>query len=423
MKYKKTTLSNGLRVITVPVKDSPAVMVLVMVETGSNYEAKIQNGLSHFLEHMCFKGTINRPKSSDIAKELDGLGAENNAFTSNEYTGYYAKAAKKHFSKLFEIISDLYLNPTLPTEDLEKERGVILEEISMYEDLPQRKVYDVLSELMYGDIPAGRTIIGPRANIKKFTRKDFINYRSKHYVADKTIVVVAGDVDEKAVIQEVKKNFRNIATGKRLSKLAVKSNQKLPGLLIHKKKTDQAHMVIAFHTYSARDKRIPALSVLAEILGQGMSSRLFIKLRDEMGACYYVRAEHKEYTDYGLFAISTGVNVSRTTEVVKAILEECRKLAKVPVSRNELDKAKEHNIGHLYMNLETTDSLAEFYADQEVRAGELKEPHKLDREIRKVTAKDVMNVAKDIFRDDKLNLAIVGDISNPKKIKKVLTLK
>lgn len=423
MNFKKTTLSNGLRVLTIPVKDNPAVMVLVVVETGSNYETKAENGLSHFLEHMCFKGTTKRSGESDVAKELDGLGAQNNAFTSNEFTGYYAKAAKKHFFKLFEIISDLYLNPTLPAQDLDKERGVILEEINMYEDLPQKKVWYVLSELMYGDVPAGRSILGPRENIKKFKRLDFVDYRSKHYVASKTIVVVAGDVSEQIVLKEVKKNFKNISGGKKLAKLAVREKQKSPKLLVHKKKTDQTHMVMSFRAYSAGDKRIPALSVLAEILGKGMSSRLFTKLRDEMGACYYVRAEHDEYTDHGIFTISTGVNVSRTEEVTKILLEECDKLSKIPVFNEELQKAKEHNIGHLYLDLETTDSIAEFYANQEVTAGKLKRPKELEKAIRKVTAEDVMKVAKDIFKNEKLNLAIVGDISDSKTIKKILSFK
>src|SRR3989338_8175859 len=359
MNFKKTTLPNGLRIITVPVKNNPAVTVLVMVETGSNYETKTENGLSHFLEHMCFKGTVKRPKVTDIAKELDSLGAQNNAFTSNEFTGYYAKAAKKHFSKLFEIISDLYLNPTLPADDIEKERGVILEEINMYEDLPQRKVGYVLSELMYGDVPAGRSTLGPPANIKRFTRSDFVNYRSRHYVASKTIVIVAGDVSGKAVLNEVKKRFKDVSTDKTLSKPAVKEKQKSPGLLVHEKKTDQAHIILAFRSYSAKDKRIPALTLLAEIF----------------------------------------------------------------VSNDELQKAKEHYVGHLYLGLETTDSVAEFYAVQEIIAGKLKNPQELEKNIRKVTAKDVMRVAKDIFRDDKLNLAIVGSIMDKKALKKVLSFK
>ncbi|MEX2014066.1 MAG: pitrilysin family protein [Parcubacteria group bacterium] len=423
MNFKKTTLPNGLRVITVPVKGNPAVMVLVMVETGSNYETKAENGLSHFLEHVCFKGTVNRPGVSSIVRELDNLGAQNNAFTSNEFTGYYAKAAKKQFSKLFDIISDLYLNPTLPAQDLEKERGVILEEISMYEDLPQKQVEERLSRLLYGDVPAGRTILGPRDNIKKFKREDFLAYRSKHYVASKTVIIVAGDVSEETVLKEVANNFKNVPMGKKISKLPVREKQKSPGLLIYKKKTDQTHMVMAFRAYKAGDKRVPALSVLVEILGKGMSSRLFTRLRDEMGACYYVRANHEEYTDHGVFSIATGINVSRTEEVVRALLRECRKLSNIKVSDEELQKAKEHNIGHLYLDLETTDSIAEFYAEQEVVTGKPKNPEEQEKAIRKVTAEEVRKVARDIFRNEKLNLAIVGNVIDEAAVKRVLTLK
>ncbi len=423
MNYKKTTLPNGLRVITAPVKDNPAVMVLVAVETGSDYEDKSENGLSHFLEHMCFKGTVNRPGSSYISHELDSLGAENNAFTSNELTGYYAKAARKHFPKLFEIISDLYLNPTLPAEDLEKERGVILEEISMYEDLPQRKVWDVLASLMYGDTPAGRTTLGPRENIKKFSREDFVNYRNKHYTAGKTIIVVSGDVNEKEVIKEAKKHFSSIPKKKKASKPAVKESQKAPALSIHQKKTDQMHMVFAFRTVKAGHKDSPALAVLAEILGKGMSSRLFAKLREEMGACYYVRASHDQYTDHGLFTVSTGINASRAEEVIGAILGECKKLASIPVSEEELNKAKEHFVGHLYMGLETTDAVAEFYTDQEVATGKLKKPNEVEKMVRQVSAKDVLRVAKKFFKESGLNLAIVGDVADEKKISGALSLK
>jgi predicted Zn-dependent peptidase len=423
MNFKKTTLPNGLRIITVPVKDNPAVMVLVVVETGSNYESKSENGLSHFLEHMCFKGTANRPKVANIARELDGLGAQNNAFTSNELTGYYAKAAKKHFSKLFEIVADLYLNPILPAEDLEKERGVILEEISMYEDLPQKKVWYVLAELMYGDTPAGRSTLGSRGNIKTFKRQNFIDYRNKHYVASKTIVIVAGDINERVVLREVKRNFAGISTDRKIPKFKVNEKQIQPGLLIYPKKTDQTHLIMAFRTYGAKDKRIPVLILLADILGQGMSSRLFNKLRDEMGACYYIRAEHDAGTDHGVFAISAGINISRVREVTEVLLEECGKLSKVPVSNEELQKAKEHYVGHLYLDLETTDSVAEFYAHQEITAGKLRSPQELEATVRQVTAKDIVKVAGEIFKNDRLNLAIVGDVIDRGAIKKVLSFK
>src|SRR3989344_652962 len=423
MKYKKTTLPNGLRIITVPTKGNQSVMVMVSVETGSNYETKAENSLSHFLEHMCFKGTAKRPKASDIAKELDNLGAENNAFTSNEWTSYYAKAAKKHFPKLFEIVSDLYLNPNLPAKDLEIERGVILQELNMYEDLPQRKVWDVMYKLLYGDTPAGRAIIGPKGNIKGFSRKNFVDYREKHYVASKTIVTVAGDFDEKEVLKETKKYFSKVKSAKGLKKLKVLHKQNKPAILIGQKKTDQTHMIVAMHAFGAKDKRLPALTVAAEILGQGMSSRLFHKLRDEMGACYYVKAFTDTYTDHGLFAITIGVDPSKTKASLKAILEECDKLCNTLVPEAEMKKAKEHYVGHLFMGLETTDDIARFYVEQEVSTIKLKLPQEIEKEIRKVTAEDVRRVAREIFQNKNLNLAIVGNISDSKRIKKMLSLK
>lgn len=200
MNYHKTILKNGLRVITVPMEKSPTVTVFVLVEAGSEYEEKEENGLSHFLEHMCFKGTKRRPNCSDLSQELDEIGAVYNAFTSNEYTGYYAKAQFDQVDKILDIVSDMYLNPILPQAEIEKERGVIIEEINMYEDLPQRKVQNVLSDLVYGDQPAGRTILGPKENINKFNREDFLNYRAKHYVAEATTLIVAGNFSETKIL-------------------------------------------------------------------------------------------------------------------------------------------------------------------------------------------------------------------------------
>jgi len=217
MQYTKKTLKNGMRIITVPVKGNPTVTVMSFVETGSNYETAKLNGLSHFLEHMFFKGTEKRT-CHQISEEFDGIGAINNAFTGDEYTAYWAKAHYKHLPKLIDLISDMYLNATLPKEEIEKERGVIIEEINMYEDLPQRRVYDVLLDLMYKNQPAGRSVLGSKENIRRFKRADFLNYRNKHYVAEKTTIIVAGKIDEQKVQKEIAKAFRKIPTKKSFSK-------------------------------------------------------------------------------------------------------------------------------------------------------------------------------------------------------------
>ncbi len=422
MKYKKTTLPNGLRIITVPTKGNPAVTVMTVVETGSDYESKDINGLSHFLEHMCFKGTTNRSSALEITKELDGLGARTNAFTGEELTGYYAKVEKKHFKKILEVISDLYLNPTFPSVDLEKEKGVILQEMSMYEDLPQHKVSEIYKKLMYGDSAYGRTILGLSENIKGFKREDFVAYREKHYVAKATVVIVAGDFKEKAIIAEINKRFKGISTEKKHSKDKFKESQSSPNLSIHHKKTDQTHIIMGFRAFSAKDKRNTTMTVAASVLGGGMSSRLFQKLREEMGVCYYVRSGIDDYSNRGSFVISTGVDKKRTEEVIKVLLEECKKLKNELVSKEELQKTKDYIIGNLYMGLETTDSLADFYVGQEIIQGKIKTPQEIEKEIRKITAEDIQKVVKEIFQNKNLNLAIVGEVKDSNKIKKALSI-
>ena len=422
MNFKKTTLPNGLRIITVPTKGNPSVTVMVLVETGSNYEKKSENGLSHFLEHMMFKGTTKRPSSKIIHRELDNMGAQGNAMTDDEFTGYYAKTEKKQWKKALDLISDMYQNPLIPERDLEKERGVILQEIDMYEDLPQEKVRDILGQLLYGDTPAGWTTLGPKENIKTFKRGDFIKYHKKHYTAKKTIIVAVGDLNKQEVKREIQKLFKHISSDKKLDKLPVKEHQGVPAMLLEKKKTEQTHIVVAFRGFRAGDKRSPALSLLATVLGQGFSSRLFEKLRDEMGACYYVRAGHDGYTDHGFFAISTGIEANRSEEVIGTILKECKLLAKELVSRDELNKAKDYLVGNLYLGLETSDALAEFYAFKEIVKSPLEAPKEREKKLRSVTSLQIRKVAGELFQNKNLNLAIVGDVKKEGSIKKILKL-
>lgn len=423
MKFTKATLSNGVRVIVVPAHDNPSATVVVACETGSNYESKKENGLSHFLEHMLFKGTVTRPSAMTVSSELDTMGAESNAMTSNEITLYYAKAQKKHWKKLLEVVSDIYLNPAFPAADLEKERGVILQEIGMYKDLPHHHVWDLLAKLLYGDTAAGRTIAGPAENIKKFTRQDFLGYHRKHYVASKTIVAVAGDVTEKGVLEEVKKIFGKLPQVKRRGSEVLKEKQKTPGFVLEKRQSDQTHMVMAVRGYKVEDKRAPAASILMGILGSGMSSRLFQRLREEMAACYYVHAHNTSSSDHGFASIAVGIDQKRAVEVVKALIDECKRLTYEKVTEKELQKVKDYKVSHLYMGLETTDALAGYYVSDEVNRDGARNPEAREKELRAVTAEDVMETAQEMFKDEKLNLAVVGPLVDQKGVKKALTFK
>lgn len=420
MKFKKTVLKNGLRVITVPIKDNPTATVLVLVEAGSKYETKKINGLSHFLEHMCFKGTVKRPKAIDISRELDALGSEYNAFTAQEYTGYYAKSDAKHLKKIFDVVTDIYLNSTFPAAEMEKEKGVIIEEINMYEDMPNRHVQDLIMQLLYGDQPAGWNIAGEKKNILKMRRSDFIKYKKAHYLPSATVLVVVGKIKEKEVLKQVHATFGKIPSGRKAPKLKVKEKQTKPEVLVNFKKTDQTHFVLALRSFDLFDKKNAILSVLAGILGGGMSSRLFQKLREEMGVGYYVRAYNDSYTDHGFLQISAGVDNKRIEEVIKAVLEECRKLKTKMVSKEELNKVKECLIGNMQLSLESTDEIANFYGGQELLKKEAKSSEEKAKEIRKVTAKEVQRMANTLFRNNKLNLALVGPFKDKNKFLKIL---
>lgn len=408
MKFKKTVLKNGLRIVTIPMEDNPSVTVLMMVEAGSKYETKSINGLSHFLEHMVFKGTTKRPKAILISKELDSIGANYNAFTSQETTGYYAKADKKHFEKILDIVSDMYLNPIFDKEEIEKEKGVIIEEIRMYNDLPQRKVQEDFLELLFGDQPAGWEIAGTEENIRSFTREQFIDYRNKHYVSSATTVIISGNFNEKKAIKGVEKIFSNISNGKKDKKEKVIEKQDKPAIKIRYKETDQSHLVIGCRTFPITDKRVPTMLVLSTILGSGMSSRLFSKMRDQLGICYYVNASHDLFTDHGDLAISAGVDNSRVVEGVKGIIEECRRLKEEIITEEELRKAKDYLAGTIMLSLETSDARAEYCGSQEIIKGKIESPDELIKKIENVKADEVRELARETFVNSKLNMAIIG---------------
>ncbi len=418
--YKKTTLANGLRLITVPHKDSLAVTVLVLVEAGSKYETKEINGLSHFLEHMCFKGTTNRPKAIMISSELDGIGSAYNAFTGQEYTGYWAKATPQHLDQLIEIVSDLYLNPIFEQAEIEKEKGVIIEEINMYEDLPPRKVEEVLQELMYGDEPAGWPIAGRKEIIRKLGRDDFLKYRGQHYLAPATIVVMAGNFEEDAAIKKLAKAFAKMKVAKKFGKEKTKEKQTQPAIKVFEKKSDQSHIAIGCRAFDIFDGRKYALDVLADALGGSMSSRLFEKVRNDLGAAYYVRAETGYQSDIGALVVRAGLDNSRLGLVTEAILVEMARFTKEKLSPEELQKAKDHLSGNFILELETSDALATFYGGQEVITKKIETPEEILKKVRAVTADDVLAVAKEVISNQRLNFALVGPSSQ--NLKDVVSL-
>ncbi len=408
MKFNKTVLKNGLRVVTIPMPDNPSVTVLVMVETGSKYETKRNNGISHFLEHMVFKGTTKRPKASDISRELDSVGAHYNAFTGHEYTGYYVKADARHFDMVLDIVSDMFVDPLFDQNEIDKEKGVIVEEIRMYQDVPQSRAQDAFMRLMYGDQPIGWHIAGTEANVKSFSRADFVSYRDAHYVSGATTVLVAGNIDERSCIAKVESAFARLSSSPKAGKEPVRESQTAPKIEIDRRETDQTHLVIGVRTFGIKDPRIPTMKVLTSVLGGGMSSRLFSRLRDDLGICYYVKGDHDPLTDHGMFTVSAGVDNTRVDEGIREILAQLKRLKDEPVPQDELKKVKDHIAGSAMLGLETSDDRAEFAGGQEVLKGTIESPDEIIAKIEKVTVEDIQRLAREIFVDEHLNMAIVG---------------
>ena len=420
--FKRIILKNGLRVVLAPQKGLAAT-ALVLVEAGSEYETKKINGLSHFLEHLMFKGTTKRPRPGAIAEELDSLGAEYNAFTSQEYTGYWAKAQKEKLPQVLELVSDLYLNPIFNKEEIDKERGVIIEEINMYEDTPMRRVHEIFTELLYGDQPAGWDIAGKKEIIRRITREEIIKYRDKHYIAPATAVVVAGDFDQKKTERLIGGIFSGMKRGHKVKKPKVKEKQSRPGTIVKFKESDQTHLVIGVRAFDTFDKRRYALQVMGDVLGGGMSSRLFKRIRQELGAAYYVRASSDLFLDYGSFSVSAGVDHKKLDIVIKAVIAELERLADEPVGDEELKKAKDHMIGNIILGMETSDELAGFYGSQEILNEKLVKPAHIIGKIQKVTSEEIRSVAGSIFKNQGLNLALIGPYRNAETFKRILRFK
>jgi predicted Zn-dependent peptidase len=419
MNYKKTILQNGLRVITVPMKNTQTVTVLVMIGVGSRYENEKEAGLSHFIEHMFFKGTEKRPTSLDITEELDAVGGEFNAFTSKDKTLYYAKVDAKHFSLALDIISDMYLHSKIEEEEIKKEKGTIIQEINMYEDTPVRNVQDIFEELLYDGNPLGREIAGNKEIVASFKRKDFINYLNRFYVASDTVLAIAGNFNEKKAIKEVEKYFSEMKKGKKAVFEKISENQKNPQLKIKFKKTDQTHLVLGARAFDYNHKDRFALALLSVILGGNMSSRLFMEVREKRGLAYRISTGVEAYADCGYIATIAGVEHDNLELAVKTILDEYKKISDEKVGEKELQKAKEFLKGKTVMSLESSDEVAMFFVDQEMQKGKIMTIQEIFKKLDKVSPEDIQRVAKEIFQKEKMNLAVIGPHKNENKIKKL----
>ncbi len=420
--FKKTTLKNGLKIITVPQKSTQAVTVLVLVGTGSKYETKDTSGISHFLEHMFFKGTQKRPDKLAIAETLDRVGGIYNAFTGEEYTGYFAKVAAPHFHLALDWVSDIYLRSLLPQNEIQREKNVIIEEINMIYDNPMAYVETLWNKLLYGDQPAGWDIAGTKESVSKMDRQKIVQYMKSQYVSQNTIVCVAGNIKDSRALNDVKKSFAQIKTAAPAKKAKVIEKQGRPASLVHFKQTDQTHLGLGVRGYNIFHPQRYAQDVLGVILGGMMSSRLFIEVREKLGLAYYVRTDIESNPDAGFLVTRAGVDNNNVEKAISTILKEYRKLSRGELAEAELKKAKDYIKGKMTLILESSDALASFYGAQELLEKTILTPKEIYGKIDKVSRRDILGVARDIFQPQKLNLALIGPFKDDKRLQKLLIL-
>lgn len=420
--YTKTRLPNGMRVILAPLSETQAVTVLVMTKVGSRYETATTSGVSHFLEHMMFKGTEKRPTAKEVTRELDRVGAEFNAFTSKDTTGYYIKLEHKNFGLALDIIADMLWHSKFLQEEIDRERGVIIEEINMYEDNPMMIVEDLLEELMYGAThPLGRLIAGTRQTITNMKRSAIVDYFTEHYVPRNMAICIAGNVPATAKKQVAKLfGVNNVRRKLPPPHKPFHLRQSQPRVLVQYRETEQVQLGMGFAGLGYEHKDVPALSLLSIILGGNMSSRLFTSVREREGLAYFINASASSYQDTGSFVIRSGLDKTRIVPAVRLIVSELETVRMNGVSEEELTHAKDFLRGRLTLKLEDSEQIADFLIRQEVLLGEIKTPIERLAAINKVTREDIARVARNVIRPKHVNLVLLGPFKSAAPFQSVL---
>lgn len=418
--FTKKVLPNGIRLILAPLPDAQTAAIIVMFGAGSRYETPETNGMAHFLEHMFFQGTAKRPDDHDITKALDGLGADYNAFTSKDHTAYYVRVAHEKLPVALDVLSDILLHSKFDEAELEKEKGVIVEEINMYEDNPVMYIHDVFETEAFKGNSLGWEIAGSRDTVRAMNRTKLVDYYQKHYRGDNTVIVVAGRFDAQ-MEQTIADAFATLP-GKPgeysyppkfdFPKFTVSQNE--PRVNLVYRDSEQAQLILGFPAYSYFDKNEVVGHVLSTILGGNMSSRLFIAVREKQSLAYSVHASITVFQDIGYFAVQSGLDKSRLEKAITVIREELDRVAKDGVSDEELQRAKDYLIGKLSISLEDTSSLANWYAEQETLTNKTMTPEQKFDLVRAVTKEQVQAVAKDLFDMKKATLAIIGPYKSDK---------
>ena len=421
MGYEKTTLPNGVRIVTNTMPHTRSVTTIINYGVGSRYEEAHLSGISHFIEHMIFKGTTKRPTAAEISEAIEGVGGITNASTGRETTSYWAKVADKDFNLAFDVLTDMLLNSNFDPDEIEKERKVIIEELNSTLDSPPDLVNEIINEVVWGNTPVGRDIGGTEATVSTIGRDDLLRYMKHLYLPGSIVVSVAGNIEHARVVEMVAATLGALESGTHPEATAAHPLEDGASVRLVSKETEQTNLCLAVPALPYDHPQRYVLALLDTILGGGMSSRLFQEIREKRGLAYTVESYASQLSDTGAMIIYAGVDPERADETIEAIIGELRRIATEPIPATELRKAKEYNKGRMLLGLEDTRSVASWAASQELLLNRIYTPEEVVVQLEAVTGDDITALATELFAPGKMRLAIIGPHDDPARFERLLT--
>jgi predicted Zn-dependent peptidase len=417
--YQVTRLENGVTVATAEMPHSPSVSLGIWVGVGGRYEPAPWSGVSHFIEHLLFKGTRRR-SARDISQAVEGVGGYLNAFTSEEHTCFYAKARHDQFGRLLDVLTDMFLHSTFDPLEIDKEREVIKEELAMYMDQPQQYVQELLNETMWPDQPLGRSITGTKKTLDSLGRAQLLHYQKQNYVAPAALLAAGGRIKHREVVAAAAKYTRKFARGARPCCAPAVSAQTRPVLRLLSKKTEQTQIALGLRACSRHDERRFAVRLLNTVLGENMSSRLFQSVREEHGLAYSIYSAGSFFDDAGDLVIAAGLDTDNTETALKLILREMKQLTTQLAPAAELRRARDYLVGQLDLSLENSENQMMWAGEQWLGYGKIVHPDDFKKRLGEVTAGQVRAAARDFFRPDRFNLALISPLKSAARLEKLL---
>ena len=419
--YQKTTLDNGLRIITATMPHTKAVSISLFIGVGSRYETEAQAGVSHFIEHLLFKGTLKRPTAREISEAIEGVGGMLNGGTDKELTVYWCKVAKPHWHMALDVLSDVLLNSKFDSQEMEKERGVVIEEINMSKDSPSQQVHLLIDELLWSNHPLGRDIAGSKESVAGITREMMLDYLTDKYLPSSTVVAIAGNIQHQEVISAINQTLGDWTTQRTHSEYTAYREQIVQQSIIETRDTEQVHLCLALPGLSLLHPKRFTLDLLNIILGEGMSSRLFAEIRDRLGLAYSIHSYVDHFFDSGSIVVYAGVEFKNLGAAVKAILEQLYQLTE-RVPESELSKAKELSKGRLLLRMEDSRNVAGWVGGQEILTGRILTVDQVESIIDAITAQEIKQLAQELVIASRLRLAVVGPVNAEEPLEELLKL-